>query len=95
MLDRGADIVQLDLPAVQQQLALDVLSVGLAENAHRQLRSSCPHQSGYTNNFAALDMDVNIVEHFTSFLLGVIHLPVLHFKNFLPDVRNTLRVTVG
>src|SRR5476649_1192445 len=95
VLDRLADAADVDFLAVFQHAAADLLSIGTAEDAHRQLRAAGAHQAGDTDDLAFFGVEVDALDDGAVGVLGVEDAPVLHFKNRLADLRRARRIAVG
>ena len=85
MGDGLADIAQMDLLAVHEQLAGDVGAVAVTEDGHGQLRSARTHQAGDAHHLALADMEGNIVDDLLVGIDGMIDIPVFDLHGHVAD----------
>ena len=93
-LHRLVDGGDVDLLAVQQHLAADLLAVRAAEDAHGELGAAGSHQAGDADDLALADVEVDAFDHLPVGMFLVIDDPVLHFEDRVADLGMALRVAV-
>ena len=90
LVDRVADVADLDLVAVLVDLARDEGAVRPAEDAHRELGAAGAHQPGEADDLAAAHEEARVLHDEPVGDLRVLHDPVLHLEEHLADVRRVV-----
>src|SRR5688500_3140941 len=94
-LHRLVDGGDVDLLAVQQDLAADLLAVGAAEDAHGELGAAGAHQAGNADDLALADIEIDAFDHLPVGMFPVVDDPVLHFEDRVADLGMALRIAVS
>ena len=86
MVDGGPHAAHIRLFTVHVHLAGDLLAVGVAEEAHSQLRAPRAHQARKAHDLSRPDADVDVFQHLPVPVVGVEHVPVFHLEDGLADL---------
>src|SRR4051812_13732281 len=85
-VDGAADGRKVEFAAVQRGAAGDLAAPCAAEQAHGEFGTPGAHQPGDTDNFAAANMEVDILDDLPTRMLGMIDRPVVDLEYHLAYV---------
>lgn len=90
-VDGPANGREIDLAPVQRSAAGDLAAPGAAEQAHGEFGAPGAHQPCDSDDLAAADLEVDILDDLPIRMLRVIDRPILDLEHHLADIRIALR----
>src|SRR5690606_431006 len=93
-IDRATDARDVHRLPMQQNLAGDAYTPGVAEDAHRELRPTGAHQAGDADDLAATDIQVDVLDRHAVGMDRMMDDPVAHLEHNLPDLGLARRKTI-